>query len=173
MELSEKLRKTNFRPDLNLTAEFYGNAEIYKKNRIKLKLDYIEARLTSDEFKMKGMQHVVSVLGIFGDEEEAQEITQHPLFKFLENTEEIQMKLKMASIRKMLRLYEIGLTEENTVKETKKEHPEIIKGLFKEHVRVSMIYANSFGFIAKYNYQSEAVFIRMLTGLKKYSRYFE
>jgi len=69
---------------------------------------------------------------MFGDEEITQEMKHHPLFKFLENTEEIQLKLKMASIRKMLQLYEIGLTEENTMKEKKKEYPEIIKGLFKE-----------------------------------------
>jgi len=37
----------------------------------------------------------------------------------------------MASIRKMLKIYEIGLTEENTIKERKKDYPEIIKGLFK------------------------------------------
>lgn len=83
------------------------------------------------------------------------------------------MKLKMASIRKMLQLYEIGLTEEKTIKETKKGYPEIIKGLFKEEVRVSMVYANSLGFIAKYNFQSEAVLIRMLTGLKKYYHYLD
>lgn len=52
-------------------------------------------------------------------------------------------------------------------------YPEIIKGLFKEEVRVSMVYANNFGFIAKYHYYSEAVLIRMLTGLKKYLKYFE
>jgi hypothetical protein len=40
-------------------------------------------------------------------------------------------------------------------------------------VRVSMVYSNNFGFIAKYNYQSEAVLIRMLTGIKKYWHYFE
>lgn len=79
----------------------------------------------------------------------------------------------MASIRKMLQLYEIGITEENTIKEKKKDYPEIIKGLFKEDIKVSMIYANNFGFIAKYQYQSEAVLIRMLTGIKKYMKYFE
>jgi hypothetical protein len=58
----------------------------------------------------------------------------------------------MASVRKMLQLYEIGLTEENTIKERKKDYPEIIKGLFKEEVKTTMVYANNMGFIAKYHY---------------------
>lgn len=36
-----------------------------------------------------------------------------------------------------------------------------------------MVYANNFGFVAKYQYQSEAVLIRMLSGIKKYLKYFE
>lgn len=74
MQLSEKLKNGNFRPDIHLTAEFYGNAEVYKKNRIKLKLDYIEAKLTSEEFKMKDFQNLMSVLGLFGEEEANAEI---------------------------------------------------------------------------------------------------
>jgi hypothetical protein len=40
------------------------------------------------------------------------------------------------------------------MKSKKREYPEIIKGLFKEEVRVTMVYGNFLGFIAKYNYKS-------------------
>ena len=81
--------------------------------------------------------------------------------------------MRLASIRKILQLYEIGLTEENTMKERKKQQPDVIKGLLKDEVRVTFIFANKLGFIAKYKYASEAVLIRMLTGMKKYLKYLD
>lgn len=79
----------------------------------------------------------------------------------------------MASARKLLRLYEIGITDANTIKQQKKQQPDIIKGLFKEEVRVTFIFSDRLAFIATYRYRSEAVFIRMLTGIKKYLKYFD
>lgn len=69
MELSKLIKDNKFRPDLKVSAQFYGIVEVYKKNRIKLKLDYIEARLTSDEFKMKGFQELLCLMKFFGDDE--------------------------------------------------------------------------------------------------------
>jgi hypothetical protein len=73
----------------------------------------------------------------------------------------------------MLHLYELGIGEDNTMKQRKQQRPEIIKGLFKEEVRVTFIFADAFAYVATYHYRSEAVLIRMLTGTKKYMRYFE
>jgi len=88
-----------------------------KKNRIKLKMDYVDIHLTSQEFKMKEFQNLLKLMKFFGEEEnEVEEIVSNPLFKFLHNTEELQAKIKLASARKILRLYEIGITEENTIK---------------------------------------------------------
>jgi hypothetical protein len=54
-----------------------------------------------------------------------------------------------------------------------KESPEIIKGLIKSEVRFTFIYESKFGIAANFNYESEAILIRLLSGLKKYSSLFE
>ncbi len=107
----KKFKEASFHPDLTLKANFFGGAETSKKNRVKLKIDYIDVHLTSNEFKMKDLQHMLTLLNVFGEEEEEiKEIVENPLFKFIENAEEIQAKLKMASIRSILKLYEIGVS---------------------------------------------------------------
>ena len=73
----------------------------------------------------------------------------------------------------MVKLYEFGVGEDNTIKERKKQHPDILKGLFKEDLRVTMIIASKFAFTARYKYRNESALIRMLTGFKKYMRYFD
>lgn len=109
----------------------------------------------------------------FGEGEEAQAFKENPLFKFFENTEKLQAKLKMTSLQKMLHLYQTGLGEGNKIKDKKKQFPDIIKGLFKGELKVTLVVSNLVAFIAVYRYRNEAVLIRMLTGLKKYLRYFE
>ena len=59
------------------------------------------------------------------------------------------------------------------MKERKKKHPDIIKGLFKGDLKVTFIVADYAAFVATYKYHSEGALIRMLTGLKKYMRYFD
>ena len=59
------------------------------------------------------------------------------------------------------------------MKEIKRQHPDVIKGLFKDEVKVTVIISDSLACTATYKYRSEAVLIRMLTGLKKYMRYFD
>lgn len=110
----KKFKESTFHPDLNLKAHFYGDVETCKKNRIKLKLDYIDMHATSQQFKMKDLLNLISILGIF--EEETEQMVSHPIFHFLQNAEEVQLKLKLASIRKIVQLYEIGVTEANTMK---------------------------------------------------------
>ena len=69
---------------------FYGGIEMPKKNRIKLKMDYIDVHLTSQEFKMKDFQNMLKLMQFFGSEEEQEqvkEVVSNPLFKFLHNTE--------------------------------------------------------------------------------------
>jgi DNA polymerase II small subunit/DNA polymerase delta subunit B len=67
---------------------FFGDIEMPKKNRIKLKMDYIDIHLTSQEFKMKEFQSMLQLMKVFGEEtEEVEEIVSNPLYKFLHNTE--------------------------------------------------------------------------------------
>ena len=63
----------------------------------------------------------------------------NPNFKLLEKSENVQGKVKMASLRKMLELYKIGVEGSSYQKEEKKS-PEVIKGLFKSDVRLTFIY---------------------------------
>lgn len=45
--------------------------------------------------------------------------------------------------------------------------------MFKSDVRFTFIYESRYGIVANFNYQSEAVLVRLLTGLKRYSELFE
>ena len=66
-----------------MNVKFFGDVETSKKNRIKLKLDYINFHLTSNEFKMKDFQNLLVLLQVFGEgEDEVEEIKGNPLFKF-------------------------------------------------------------------------------------------
>ena len=81
-----------------------------------MKLDYINFHLTSPDFEMKDFQKMLLLLELFGDEEMSQEMAENPLFKFFEKTEQIQAKVKLASIRKIVSLYEEGIPVESRVK---------------------------------------------------------
>lgn len=46
-KIFNKFSESTFHPDLKVTADFYGEVETSKKNRIKLKLDYIDFHASS------------------------------------------------------------------------------------------------------------------------------
>ena len=83
----EEFKKSDFHPDINLSMSFFGDIEMPKKNRIKLKMDYIDIHITSQEFKMKEFQNMLKLMKLFGEEqEEVEAIVSNPLYKFLHNT---------------------------------------------------------------------------------------
>lgn len=64
--LLSKFRESTLHPDLKLTANVYGEVETSKKNRIKLKVDYIDFHATSTEFKMKDLLNLLELTEVFG-----------------------------------------------------------------------------------------------------------
>lgn len=110
---------------------------------------------------------------MFGEEEVNQQIVQHPIFKFLEGAQQIQATIQMAPISSMLELYEVGKNSKNSQNHQPPDPPEVIKGLFKEQLRVTLLYADNIAMVADCIYQNEAVLMRLLTAGKKYAKYFD
>jgi hypothetical protein len=54
-----------------------------------------------------------------------------------------------------------------------RESPEVIKGLFKGEVRFTFVFESKLGVAANFNYESESILIRLLSGLKKYAELFD
>lgn len=132
VKLMKGFDDSSFHPDVNLSVRMLGRVETFKKSRIKIKPDQVDLHVTSQEFKLKDLQNLVELLGIFGEDEEKEEIVNHPIYSLLKEAEQIQGTVRMASLGKMLELYEIGLNTYKTEPiEKENEPPEVIKGLFK------------------------------------------
>ena len=58
---------------------------------------------------MKDFQNLLTLLEIFGQDEEAEQLIQNPLFKFFEQTEQIQARIRLSPLSKMVNLYESGV----------------------------------------------------------------
>jgi hypothetical protein len=100
---------SSFHPDVNLSISMLGRVETFKKNRIKIKPDHVNIHITSEEFKVKDIQNLAELLNVFGEDEEKEMFVNHPLYSLLKEAEQIQGTFRLASLGKMLELYEIGL----------------------------------------------------------------
>jgi hypothetical protein len=63
-----KFKETSFHPDMNVKATFFGDVETTKKNRVQLKLDYIDIHATSSEYKMKDLQNMFKLITMVSGE---------------------------------------------------------------------------------------------------------
>jgi hypothetical protein len=89
--------------------ELRGHLDTFKKNRIRIRMDHISAHLSSKEFRLADLLKFMQILEVFGDESTLDEVTSNPVFKLLQKSEELQGTVRMASMRKMLELYKIGV----------------------------------------------------------------
>lgn len=83
-ELLTKVEETSLQPDLQLNMILKGHADTFKKNRIRIRMDYILAHITSNEFKLKEVLTLLKLLGAFGEGEEIEALINNPAFKLLE-----------------------------------------------------------------------------------------
>ena len=70
-ELLSKMEETQLRPDARLEMELRGHLDTFKKNRIRIRMDYIRAHLFSKEFRLAALMQLMRAIKMFGDEEEA------------------------------------------------------------------------------------------------------
>lgn len=103
--------------------ELRGHLDTYKKNRIRVRMDYIRAHLFSKEFRLTQLLELMKILQAFGDDEETvNSVINNPAFKLLQKSEEVQGTIRMGSLRKMLELYKIGV-ESSMKDKTERESP--------------------------------------------------
>ncbi len=109
-EFTKKLEEAAFHPDAKLEMELRGHLDTYKKNRIRVRMDYIRAHLYSKEFKLAQLLELMRIFQAFGESaEEIGAIINNPAFKLLQKSETVQGTVRMGSLRKMLELYKIGV----------------------------------------------------------------
>lgn len=102
--------------------ELRGHLDTHKKNRIRLRMDYIHVHLFSKEFRLTQLLELMKILQVFGEEEETvNTILNNPAFKLLQKSEQVQGTVRMGSLRKMLELYKIGV--ESNLKDKERESP--------------------------------------------------
>lgn len=67
--------------------ELRGHLDTYKKNRIRVRMDYIRAHLFSKEFKLSQLLELMKVLQAFGEDEGTiNTVTSNPVFKLLQKS---------------------------------------------------------------------------------------
>jgi HD superfamily phosphohydrolase len=82
----EKFEESAVNPDLHLEMVLKGQVDTYKKNRIRIRMDYIKAHIISKEFKLKDITDLMKIVSAFGEGEEAEMIMNNPAFKLLERS---------------------------------------------------------------------------------------
>lgn len=68
-ELLSKVDEATIQPDLQLNMSLKGHVDTLKKNRIRIRMDYILAHITSNEFKLKEVLNLMKLIGAFGEGE--------------------------------------------------------------------------------------------------------
>jgi hypothetical protein len=100
---TKKLEEAAFHPDARLEMELRGHLDTYKKNRIRVRMDYIRAHLFSKEFTLAQLLELMKILEAFGDDEETvNAVVNNPVFKLLQKSEAVQGTVRMGSMRKIL-----------------------------------------------------------------------